>query len=155
MEEKRKGLERDSTGRRARKRERLNRPSLTVIIPRMDREAEKFWRGVSLSSFLETRNDWLTLGWQAERRPNWNNKGTANKKEEEERMPSKRWLPVSPFLSLSLSRIVSKSLFERNPPPRFVASVFPANCKAGRKIVLFKLVAERNNTGRRARRCVL
>lgn len=102
MEEKRKGLERDSTGRRARKRERLNRPSLTVIIPRMDREAEKFWRGVSLSSFLETRNDWLTLGWQAERRPNWNNKGTANKKEEEERMPSKRWLPVSPFLSLSL-----------------------------------------------------
>lgn len=35
-------------------------------------------------------------------------------------MPSKRW--SSPFLSLS--RIVSKSLFERNPPPRFAASVF-------------------------------
>ena len=49
----RKGLDRE-----ARKEERrLNRPSLTVIIPRMDREAEKFWRGVSLSSFLETRND--------------------------------------------------------------------------------------------------
>lgn len=48
----RKGLDRE-----ARKEERKAKTSLTVIIPRMDREAEKFWRGVSLSSFLETRND--------------------------------------------------------------------------------------------------
>lgn len=48
----RKGL--DAQEREKRLRERLNRPSLTVIIPRMDGEAEKFWRGVLLSSFLET-----------------------------------------------------------------------------------------------------
>ena len=52
MENGRKGL--DKQGREKRLRERLNRPSLTVIIPRMDGEAEKFWRGVLLSSFLET-----------------------------------------------------------------------------------------------------
>lgn len=156
MEKKgRKGL--DKQGREKRLRERLNRPSLTVIIPRMDGEAEKFWRGVLLSSFLETRNEWLTLRWQAECRPNWNNKGTTNEEEEEEeeRMPSKRWPP--PFLSLSLEssrKVCLKGI--RHHASRHPSSVpFPANCKAGRKIVLFKLVAEGNNTGRRARRCVL
>lgn len=155
--------ERDSKGaqgREKRLRERLNRPSLTVIIPRMDGEAEKFWRGVLLSSFLETRNEWLTLRWQAECRPNWNNKGTTNEEEEEEeeRMPSKRW--PSPFLSLSLSNRLEKFVWKESATTlRDIRlpfhSGFPANCKAGRKIVLFKLVAEGNNTGRRARRCVL
>lgn len=109
--------ERDSKGaqgREKRLRERLNRPSLTVIIPRMDGEAEKFWRGVLLSSFLETRNEWLTLRWQAECRPNWNNKGTTNEEEEEEeeRMPSKRW--SSPFLSLSLSNRLEKFVWKES-----------------------------------------
>lgn len=59
----RKGLDRG----RARKRERLNRPSLTVIIPRMDREAEKFWPGVLLFFFFsETTDTSMTGGVSAQ-----------------------------------------------------------------------------------------
>lgn len=66
-EEKAKEFERDSTGGRARKRERLNRPSLTVIIPRMDREAEKFWPGVLLFFFFsETTDTSMTGGVSAQ-----------------------------------------------------------------------------------------